>query len=330
MVKAVELLLASGGEMNRMKARAFVFTQSTILPYTTPLQETLSPAGLLQGYQAGLEIGDTESAALNLSARCWHLFYASRKLDAVLDEVESYMMILAQLNSCKMCSMACFLAIKKLRGIDSRSSGILIEGESFEAIVKYADENSKQGIKASAITARLELLVIFGEWQEALSLLTQSNDLHLALCCYAIRTRFTYLEALVYIKSAQKAESYMEKRKWEKKGKQAMKLISTWVKKGSVNLVHSLHLLTAELAIVQGSKKKVDDSYKLAIKVATKHGFIQDRALAHELASAFFAAEYETNNYWSQHHLKCAKQSYVDWGATAKVEQLSPVSVIIN
>ncbi|KAL7526898.1 hypothetical protein ACHAXR_001699 [Thalassiosira sp. AJA248-18] len=132
--------------------------------------------------------------------------------------------------------------------------------------------------------------------------------------------RFTALEALVYLKTAQASKTLLTRMKWKRKALKSMKMIRTWVKGGNVNIVHSLHLLTAELAVLKGNKSKAEEQFKSAISVASMNGFLQDRGLAHELAGRYYSAQGDT--YWVKHHLERAEQSFADWGATVKVEQL--------
>ena len=100
-----------------------------------------------------------------------------------------------------------------------------------------------------------------------------------------------------------------------------MKIIRSWLRKGNVNVVHTMHLLTAEHAALKGNTAKAEEQFKLAVSVASKNGFLQDRALAHELAGAYYASK--GDDYWANYHLDCAERSYLDWGATAKVEELA-------
>jgi hypothetical protein len=64
---------------------------------------------------------------------------------------------------------------------------------------------------------------------------------------------------------------------------------------------------------VQILNKKAKESFNAAIAASRKNGFLQDRALAHELASAYFKAQ--GDEYWENHH--------IEWGCCEKVEQLN-------
>lgn len=76
----------------------------------------------------------------------------------------------------------------------------------------------------------------------------------------------------------------------------------------------------AELAVVNGKSQKAEESFKSAITVASRNGFVQDRALSHELASQMFASK--GDDYWKNYHLDNAIRYYEEWGASVKASQL--------
>eukprot|EP00984_Skeletonema_dohrnii_P020789 scaffold10216_cov123-Skeletonema_dohrnii-CCMP3373.AAC.5 len=129
------------------------------------------------------------------------------------------------------------------------------------------------------------------------------------------RVRYTFLEALTYLKSAQSASGW-KKRQRKKCAHKTIQLIQGWAKNGNVNVVHYLYILEAELAVLHGNIKKAKKSFNAAIATSSRNGFIQDRALAHELASAYFKAQ--GDEYWGNYHIECARACYQEWGCGAK------------
>jgi hypothetical protein len=77
----------------------------------------------------------------------------------------------------------------------------------------------------------------------------------------------------------------------KKCARKTLQLIQGWAKNGNVNVVHYLYILEAELAVLHGKNKNAKKSFNDAIATSSRDGFIQDRALAHELASAYFEAQ---------------------------------------
>lgn len=316
MATAVELIFKRHG-MHRMHARAKFIAEGFIYHHTAPIQASLSP--LLAGYQTGLEIGDVSSASMCLMFRSIRLVYASRPLDGVLREMETNLDVLAQLNqaSLKINIMPYLLMVNVLRGV---SSAQCAEVSSFEDIMKIAIDSGNKTVRATTVLAQLELHVTFHEWGFALRLLENARASHKDLRGLFQCTRSTVIDALVCAKAAQATRSRLVKMKLERRAKKSMKTVHKWLKKGNVNLVHMMHLLTAELAVLNGATSEAEEQFKLAITSATKNGFLQDKGLAHELVGRFYVAQGDVSS--ASYHMKRAVMAYTDWGATVKVDKL--------
>jgi signal transduction histidine kinase len=79
-------------------------------------------------------------------------------------------------------------------------------------------------------------------------------------------------------------------------------------------------LITAEIARIEGRLPDAEILYEKAIEAAREHGFIQNEAIAHEVAARFYSARgFETI---ANAYLRNARYCYLRWGAAAKVEQL--------
>jgi predicted ATPase/C4-dicarboxylate-specific signal transduction histidine kinase len=79
-------------------------------------------------------------------------------------------------------------------------------------------------------------------------------------------------------------------------------------------------LISAEIARIEGRLQDAESLYEKAIASARDHGFIQNEAIAHEVAARFYLARgFETI---ADAYLRNARYCYLRWGATGKVEQL--------
>jgi PAS domain S-box-containing protein len=86
------------------------------------------------------------------------------------------------------------------------------------------------------------------------------------------------------------------------------------------NYLHKYSLIQAEIARLSGDSYTAAQYYDWAIASALKNGFVQNAALANELASRFYIAQNRCN--LAKIYLNDARFCYVEWGATAKVHQL--------
>src|SRR5262249_3825415 len=86
------------------------------------------------------------------------------------------------------------------------------------------------------------------------------------------------------------------------------------------NVENRYALLAAEVARIDGRDLEAMRLYEQAIGSAREHGFLQNEALANELAGRFYLDRgLERNGYA---HLRDAHACYALWGADAKVRQL--------
>jgi PAS domain S-box-containing protein len=79
-------------------------------------------------------------------------------------------------------------------------------------------------------------------------------------------------------------------------------------------------LVSAEIARLEGRELDAIRLYQEAIHLAREHGFVQNEALADEIAARFYAARgFDTI---AQAYLREARRCYLRWGAFGKVRQL--------
>jgi PAS domain S-box-containing protein len=96
--------------------------------------------------------------------------------------------------------------------------------------------------------------------------------------------------------------------------------LATWAEKCSENFESRAALVAAEIARIEVRDLDAMRLYEQAISSAREHGFVQNEAVAHELAARFYSARgLETS---ANAHLRHARRCYLRWGADGKVGQL--------
>jgi PAS domain S-box-containing protein len=96
--------------------------------------------------------------------------------------------------------------------------------------------------------------------------------------------------------------------------------IAAWAENCPANFASRAALVSAEIARLEGRDLDSMRLYEQALQSARENGFVHNEALAHELASRFYAARDLTAI--AQPHLRAARDSYMRWGAVGKVRQL--------
>ncbi|MCY1083653.1 trifunctional serine/threonine-protein kinase/ATP-binding protein/sensor histidine kinase [Archangium lansingense] len=108
--------------------------------------------------------------------------------------------------------------------------------------------------------------------------------------------------------------------RWLEELRQHHQQLAEWASHCAGNFLAPERILFAELARVTGRREEAMGAYEEAIHSAREHGFIQNAALACELAS----------NYWRERrfqtiaetYARSAREAYRRWGALGKVKHL--------
>lgn len=96
--------------------------------------------------------------------------------------------------------------------------------------------------------------------------------------------------------------------------------VDQWAKTNPANLQQKAHLLAAEFARIEGRNEEALQSYEASIQAAREHRFLNDEAIAYELAGRFFLAR--NNTVTARVFLSEARYAYQRWGAQAAVRRL--------
>lgn len=93
-----------------------------------------------------------------------------------------------------------------------------------------------------------------------------------------------------------------------------------WAHYAPMNYLHKYHLVQAETARVLGQLFEAEEFYEQAIQGAQDNEYLQEEALAYELAAKHYLAR--GREKFAQTYIKEAHYCYERWGATAKVKDL--------
>ena len=96
--------------------------------------------------------------------------------------------------------------------------------------------------------------------------------------------------------------------------------ITTLAEHCSENFGSCASLIGAEIARIEGRELDAERSYEEAIQSARQNGFVQNEALAHEMAARFYVGR--GLEILARAHLQSARHLYLRWGAGGKVKQL--------
>jgi predicted ATPase/class 3 adenylate cyclase len=280
------------------------------------IKHTLKP--LLDSYHIGLETGAIEFACINANIYCIHAYAIGKPLDKLEPEIADYSQIIRQYKQETNLMYNEVFRQSSLNLMGRADNVLKLNGAAFNE-----DELIADGIEQKNRTISFQIFFhrsILGNFFEAADF-SFENALKAEELLDAVLAK---IEVALHAFHFGLAAAYASKDKYPKAPSvlnASIKKMQHWAKNAPENFEHKLYLLLAEQARNKNEHNQARDFYDLSINKANENGYMQDEALANELAGKYHLKR--GNNTQAAFYLKNAYQVYRDWGAGAKLVQLS-------
>lgn len=211
--------------------------------------------------------------------------------------------------------------LRLLRGYEQLAATLIGEDGADDAGGAIADfgQGSFGAARARYLLMRQVAAFIFGRYDEALEAAEAAGaNLHFFLASFNETTHHFY-HALA-MTALYRAAPPARRRRLLEAVCDKYALLAGWAASCPVNFANRYLLVGAELARIDGNPAAAMDGYEAAIASATAGGFVQNAALACELAAACCRERGELAGAIA--YGRRALQAWGDWGALAKVRDL--------
>lgn len=296
----------------------FVFN-AFIRHWKEPLQEGY--ANSLKTYQTGFETGDLTYGAYALAVACGLAFYSGKPLKELEPEVSKHLRAIDALKlggplyTIRMVHQAILNLMGRSADL-SRLAGVSFDEEQILPVLMDAGDRTSLFLLFFYKT----LLFYFdGKYREAVEAAAAAEKHIDAVRAMASIPTFHLYSSLARLSVACE-EDKSERRQLLKKVAASQKKMAKWAHHAPVNFLHKFCLVEAERARVDGRDTEAMEYYDRAIELAAENGYIQDEALANEMAARFFSAKGKrriAGAYFSD-----ARNAYRRWGADGKVKAM--------
>ena len=259
--------------------------------------------------------GDFEHAFLALSACNLYQFASGQRLDAILQETDHTMGLMKQY---KIDSVAVLLKHHMRLLMD-------ISGKSIDPL-QWANEEDQPPSKKQKdfavicqlvfrYVSRLQTAYYVGAFELAYRLGLYFEAVKDADTSFVTVTHGFFFRVLSCTAMYRKSPKRMYRTR-------AWRLLRQMKSRKTMNNEHRINILEAEACATFGVKKKqkLRDLFDTAISMASAGGFLQDAALANELAGEYYLSQ--GDRFWAKHYLTCAYTMYKAWEARAKTKQM--------
>jgi len=268
-------------------------------------------------YQNGVETGDFEFAGYAACNVCCYSFLAGEELTQLEQKTATYSKAIRQIRRENPSNWIAVLwqTILNLLGRSENPTRLIGSVYDEEQALSRAIA-VKDGTEIPYLYLnKIILCYLFGEYHQA----AQTAVLARQPLEEITEPIFHFYDSLVLLSLLVEASS-SEEEAWLSCVSTNQENVQKWADYAPMNYLHKFHLVEAEKARVLGQFLEAEEFYEQAIAGAAENEFIQEEALAYELAAKHYLGR--GRDKIAQTYMKEAHYCYDRWGATAKVKDL--------
>ncbi|NEP57287.1 MAG: AAA family ATPase [Symploca sp. SIO2G7] len=297
-------------EATSLKCQVMTMVYLFVYPWKNHINQVLVPA--LESFKIGLENGDVLYGSYSIFNYCVYLFLSGYNLAYVLVEQKFYIEALSKQRieySVSLISFWKYLALN-LQGLSG--------DDIYELIRKTINEVGAWGFFALHLVKGI-FLYLSGECVESALQSVQAKEYVSAVGGWPAIGIHNFYYSLSLLALYPSTDKTSQKQHLQQIAANQEKML-LWAEKAPMNYQHKYNLVEAERHRVLGNKTEAIELYDHSIAGAKANEYIQEEALANELAAKFYldwgkekvAAGYMQEAYYC----------YARWGAKAKTDHL--------
>jgi len=311
--------LAERLNLQKFKGKVFPVWGSLIVHWKEHLREALPI--LIEGYQSAVQSGEFEMAGHSAVHVCDFSYFLGQELTQVEQRISTYSKAISKIRQEVLLSWIALVwqVVQNLLGKTENPNYLI--GDAYnedEGIINAIRTNDGSQLHQLYLY-KLILNLVFGQPHEAIKNAVLAEK-HIgsvtAMLCVAI---FHFYDSLAHLAVFAEASS-SEQEVILNRVKNNQEKMQKWAHHAPMNHLHKFYLVEAGRHRVLGERLEAVEMYDRAISLAQQNDYVNEEALAHELAAEFYLE-------WGKEkiarvYLTDAYYAYVRWGAKAKVADL--------
>jgi PAS domain S-box-containing protein len=313
------LSLAERLNTKKGKAKALQLFSDHVMQWKVHLKETIPL--LVEAYQEGVETGDFETAGYAAYDVCYNSFFVGEELTQLEQKTATYSKAVDRIRRESPSTWIAIVWQTILNLLDrslnpSRLVGrVCNEEEALSHALAVKDGTAIQMLYLHKVI----LCYLFEEYHQAVQTAILARKHFEEVTAIKVLPVFCFYHSLALLSLLLDASS-AEKVAWLNCVNTNQEKMQKWAEHAPMNYLHEFYLVEAEKARVLGQFLEAEEFYERAIAGAAENEYIQEEALAYELAAKHYLARGRSKI--AQTYMKEAHYCYDRWGATAKVKDL--------
>jgi diguanylate cyclase (GGDEF)-like protein len=313
------LHLLSRLNATEVKAKTICITCCFTKNFREPIKQNLKL--LKESYQIGLETGDIQYMAHALATHSLDSYFIGKNLLELEREMANFSQILVQLKQEVDFEINQISHQTVLNLMGQAKKTFLLVGEVYNEEKKlplYQQVKNRTLIYILYIQKSI-LAYLFEETNLAFDNTNTAAQYVDAGLGSLFSSLFYFYDSLIRLAIFPKKSEREQKRILSKVAENQQK-IKLWSDYAPSNYLHQFYLIEAEKLRVLKQDFEAMNAYDRAIELAKEHEYLNNEALAYELATKFYLEK--GKNIIAKAYLQEAYYCYLKWGATAKVKHL--------
>ncbi|OUL33570.1 hybrid sensor histidine kinase/response regulator [Nostoc sp. 106C] len=313
------LNLVSKLNAKEIKAKTVVIVNIFTRHWKEHLKETLEP--FMSAYASGMETGDLEWATFGLIVYSYCAYFSGKELTGLEKEMVTYRDAIYKIKQETALNFQEIYLQAVLNLLGRSENSCCLQGEVYDEEIRlplHQQANDNAGIFYLYLN-KILLCYLFENYSQAIENTAIAEKYLGASVGLPVIPIFHLYDSLirlaVYDDNLESEQQTILDRVQANQEK-----MQKWAHHAPMNHLHKFYLVEAERHRVLDEKVEAIENYDKAIALAKENEYINEEALAHELAAKFYlswgkqtiARTYMTNAY----------HAYSHWGAIAKVKDL--------
>lgn len=301
------------------KAQTIVLFNTFINSWKMSAQSTLNE--FARAYFIGLETGNINYACTSACLYSIYAYYSGENLVALERKMSEYREVIYNLknNEALITQSIYQQSVLNLMGFSENTCYLKGKIYDEDKMIPMHLEAKDRGTLCNVYVNKSILSYIFGQYDKAVENSVMAEKYLDGVSGTLTVPVFYFYNSLIMLATFEQCSLFKKKQILYKVSVNQQKM-KKWAQHAEMNFLHKFYLVKAEKAKVLGKVLKAIDLYEKAVKLASDNDYIQDQALANELAAKFFISI--GNEKIAKVYMEEALYCYTLWGASAKINQL--------
>ena len=276
---------------------------------------------LVKGYESGLENGHFEFGGYAAMQKGQHSYFIGRELTEISAEIAiiSHSLVQLKQNNALIWNQIFQQAVFNL--LNTANNPCLLIGEAYneqECLPILQQANDRTGLHYFYVN-KLILCYLFEEQQQALENTMSAANYLDGVTAFLVVPVFHFYDSLVRLVVYPFVPNTEQDDHLNKVQANQAKM-QIWAAHAPMNFQHKFDLVEAEKYRILGENWLAVEMYDRAIQGAKENNYINEAAIAYELAAKFYLSQ--GKELTAKAYMQEARYFYEIWGATAKVKHL--------